>query len=85
MERTNYDGWIPVSAQMPKPGRRVLVYHNGFEGWRVGVGMNLDFNNMFQVFSGKHEAWTERVTHWMPLPDQPEGTGYRRMGRLNDG
>lgn len=63
--------WIPVSERLPDEGKFVLVYgqylHNNiFDGGTMAVSRRLDVN----YWSGFGR--TERITHWMPLPEPPK-------------
>lgn len=51
------DSWIPVTERLPEEGDTVLMWHK--EGF-VMLAVNM-FDEM------------DDVTHWMPLPEPPEG------------
>ncbi len=58
--------WISVEDRLPEHGRNYLVSVNGwvtYRGWyRHGYGWELIPGNIK----------TNKVTHWVPLPDPPE-------------
>ena len=63
--------WIPVSERLPEERKFVLVYgeylHNNiFDGGQMAVSRRIDGN----YWSGFGR--TERITHWMPLPEFPK-------------
>lgn len=64
--------WISVNDRLPKEkGEYLVAYHpcywdNVSEGTVVGID---SFRGKTQWAKKKYQ----RVTHWMPLPDPPEG------------
>ena len=71
--------WIPVSERLPKiMTNRVLVYlhHDDFAGY-IGFGHYEKFNGVEMWYDLEHgtqfsdDGYT--VTHWMQLPEPPEG------------
>lgn len=54
--------WIPVTKQLPEKYERVLVYSKA-----TRMGRDIDFINA----SGNWYS-TQKVTHWMPLPEPPK-------------
>lgn len=57
-------GWISVNDRLPKPEEQVIgCFEDGFI-----ATVSTDAN-------GEWELWTDsgEVTHWMPLPEPPEG------------
>lgn len=69
--------WIPCCERMPENGQRVLIYSRSGRFFDVTYHVHehipyrcFQINKMF----GKTYAWDESdVTHWMPLPEPPEG------------
>ena len=60
--------WIPVSERLPdeEHERVVLVYSGDVEPAIVSGDTFLEYD--------KYEGWEiYNVTHWMPLPEPPEG------------
>jgi hypothetical protein len=47
--------WVPINERLPKDGDRVLIL---YQGGHVDISQNSD-------------TWTHYITHWMPLPSQP--------------
>ncbi len=70
------DRWISVDDTLPKHTGDVLVFV-GIN--KLGEGMHnetrvANYNTVFQKFT-VHESYNTLigdVTHWMPLPEQPE-------------
>ena len=55
--------WISVDDRLPKNSDNVLVCHNnGLVTTNAWLGSNWWFNNE-----------RNQITHWMPLPEPPEG------------
>ena len=60
--------WIPVSECLPKHGESVLCYK------RLGYMQILQFDESTGRWFGWNYIFPSRaVTHWMPLPKQPNG------------
>lgn len=69
--------WIPVSEQMPDRFDTVLLAilsKNGYgePAYYVTIG-GLKNGKEFESYTGEM-AEGEKVTHWMPLPNEPEVT-----------
>ena len=67
--------WIPVSEQMPDRFDTVLLAilsKNGYgePAYYVTIG-GLKNGKEFESYTGEM-AKGEKVTHWMPLPNEPE-------------
>ena len=58
--------WIPVTERLPEEDVRVLVW--------LGTGdityTQIDTDRLHKK---KWRRWTKNVTHWMPLPEPPNG------------
>lgn len=74
VERTR---WIPVTERLPGDEQRVLAYY-GFDRGDGYLGMM--FTQVLDYFARdprphfQHEGTNGmKVTHWMPLPEPPEG------------
>ena len=65
--------WIPVTERLPERDVQVLGWYkdNPFSQYRPEV---VAWNGNGWVFVYAHRYVTN-VTHWMPLPDAPEGGG----------
>ena len=63
--------WIPVTEQLPKEGKFVLVYGdlypNKHDGGVIAVSKRMDWN-YWQGFGRERD-----ITHWMELPKEPRG------------
>ena len=59
------DRWIPVSERLPEERLKVLCYDNFYR--RIGMGARWDNQSLVLDESDDCE-----VTHWMPLPPNPE-------------
>lgn len=69
------NSWIPVSEQMPGRFDTVLLAilsKNGYgePAYYVTIG-GLKNGKEFESYTGEM-AEGEKVTHWMPLPNEPE-------------
>ena len=68
--------WIRCSEQLPPDNEPVLAVV-----WARGENMRFEGGYCFAEYCGEEgwfiEDWPEleieRVTHWMPLPEPPEG------------
>lgn len=58
--------WVPVVERLPEEDVRVLVW--------LGTGdityTQIDTDRLHKK---KWRRWTKNVTHWMPLPEPPNG------------
>lgn len=60
--------WISVRDELPNTFETVIVYRKANRGpGAVELGRR-DSGNRWRVYGAK----TDKVTHWMPLPDKPE-------------
>ncbi len=59
--------WIPVTERLPENDDLVLVYFK----WKTFPGGEVDVS----AYHPRAQRWenTWDVTHWMPLPEKPEG------------
>ena len=57
--------WISVTERLPRCGERVLVINDG-SVWEAYLSISHKW--VRQEF-----VWAAKVTHWMPLPQPPEG------------
>ena len=70
----NMPRWIPVKERLPEVDKNVLVFACGNE---ITIGrMKRQTENGYHVFIICHGIARElarpgRITHWMPLPEQP--------------
>ena len=62
------EDWIPVEVRLPKPGERVLV-----AGYNPQNFMNT-YVSIAQFRGDRRWSGHKRVSHWMPLPNVPEGS-----------
>lgn len=73
-EAPNVTGWIKCSDRLPKCGERVLIY---VANLNKGKGA-YTFDKCRKVYGKKDWEFYNRynanfdVTHWMPLPQEPE-------------
>ena len=69
--------WIPVTERLPEliPCNAGTAYSEAVIVWTdnrkamVAVWDGIDF----LCAAGYWEAWGEKITHWMPLPEPPKG------------
>lgn len=69
------DTWISCEEQLPEHGRRVLAFINGEDGKSVWDGCRWNGKEWEVELEPKYEYWVPigyPVTHWMPLPKEPE-------------
>lgn len=59
--------WVPCSERMPESTDRVLVAITACK--YPGITPELDTD---RCVKGNWVRWGDNVTHWMPLPEQPE-------------
>ena len=69
--------WIPVSERLPNDGEDVLLYDKNFglidigTYFKVGSRGSRNQTPRFVIMGSKHPI--DDYTHWMPLPESPEG------------
>lgn len=75
--------WIPINKKKPKPNQQVMIFRQGYgDSGNYWSHYDLAYymknpNNKRRMVFGSHlddyRAWLHsNVTHWMPLPPQPE-------------
>ena len=59
--------WIDVNEWLPQKNVRVLVYlkENACDYTRIDTDR--------RIYNGQWIRWGNNVTHWMPLPEPPNG------------
>lgn len=70
IERRN-GKWIPVTERLPEEGKYVLVY-----GKELHPNPHASQIEVSKVYDGNYWSGfgrTGKITHWMPLPEPPEG------------
>jgi hypothetical protein len=60
--------WIKCSERLPDDSRIVLVFSKG----QLHFGSYNDWEKVWWIYEGGN-CFTAYVTHWMPLPEPPEG------------
>ena len=62
-------GWISVDEQLPTSPAWVLVYANG------AMNCMFFYNNEWQdpTIAKAHNIDISSISHWMPLPEPPDG------------
>lgn len=71
--------WIPVAERLPQKSGCYLVIRNfGLTGERdIAVFLYSEYcfpgKNMFSRYGTNDVFYNKSVTHWMPLPEPPEG------------
>lgn len=69
--------WIKTSDRLPENNVRVLAYCGKTGKYFVGNVMTHRFSDGVywrrEGAKGTMYTVTSKVTHWMPLPDSPEG------------
>ena len=61
--------WISVKDRLPEENTEVLIY------CKTNSGKEVFFVDKICYFRGLPiwQVWSEKVTHWMPLPEPPKG------------
>lgn len=75
------DGWIALAERRPDVGAWVLMYlarYAGVDRFRAGMHMGRDdwmsAANAADIMKGDGTLLPDAaVSHWMPLPDPPDG------------
>ncbi|MGV0982604.1 MAG: DUF551 domain-containing protein [Polynucleobacter sp.] len=57
--------WIKLDEQFPDDGRIIVAT-------RTGCGEALAINHAYILSLGDGNDFTNKVTHWMPLPELPK-------------
>lgn len=69
--------WTSVKDGLPKRGEKVLAYMNFSQSPELGFDNEICDNTYKGKLVGtKKDVWAwqgDYVTHWMPLPESPEG------------
>lgn len=64
--------WIPVEERLPDPGERVLATSGVF----VGEAFLAQSGEWARIYGPWNDFLESPVTHWMPLPEGPEGDNH---------
>lgn len=68
-------GWISVKDRLPEPEEKVLIYT------KTGCLKYAQYHdepnvvNPWYVYEDQARAWTNVISHWMPLPEPPKEVG----------
>ena len=65
--------WIPVTERLPEDRSNVLVAAYWYERWGVYMGWCVPERAEWCVHIGIGDRNDVAVTHWLPLPEPPEG------------
>lgn len=71
--------WISVKKELPKESGRYLIYAPSMDKDKpfIDVAWYETFVSADNVpaisWHGIPNVWSDVVTHWMPLPDKPNG------------
>ena len=76
--------WISVKGSLPEVGQKVLVYLRSFEGRSSSAGVYMGHRSwranewaVDDVYCEDAEPVSgDEVTHWMPLPEEPNGKQF---------
>lgn len=67
--------WIPIEEKAPPNGENVILFDGNevFCGYRYSTCGGFDWSG--QGCDGICYGWYEKdpITHWMPLPEPPDG------------
>ena len=64
-------GWISVKDRMPEPEEKVIIWTKT-DCMRYAQYHDDGSNNPWYVYEDDARAWTNVITHWMPLPEPPK-------------
>jgi hypothetical protein len=66
--------WIKVEDKLPEKGQVILTY-NGVTGVNQSVFYTANGKPIFKLlcWNNKSGEWYPIVSHWMPIPNKPEG------------
>lgn len=64
-------GWTSVKDRLPEPEEKVLIWTKT-ECMRYAQYHDDGSKNHWYVYEDGSRAWTNVITHWMPLPEQPK-------------
>ena len=63
--------WINCDDKMPHDEQHVLIFEpHCLSHAERGIGDTIYFNGLFDDYRENGSRW---VTHWMPLPEPPDG------------
>ena len=72
--------WVSIDDELPKEREWVLVWHTGYATAKKALFKDRDLGGSLKFDGGGgtwvFDGWSDRggrVTHWMPLPEPPEG------------
>jgi hypothetical protein len=70
--------WIPVSERLPQAQKMILMHLPNSHRGPVAYGFRDFATGKFMVGVSSSTHWMtcegeDRVTHWMPLPEAPDG------------
>jgi len=66
-------GWIKVSDRLPDQGKKVWVYHPEIGSFEAEL--YLTKKGKFECWQGSDGTYGNTITHWQPLPSEPEVEG----------
>jgi len=62
--------WINIKDKLPEDGIEVLTFGNN--GFKLDYLIFSEFKNIPYIWGNELIDDWHKVTHWMPLPDNPE-------------
>ena len=70
-EAPTVSGWVSVKDRMPEPEENVIIWAK--TGCMKYAQYHEDGSvNPWYVYEDNARAWTNVISHWMPLPEPPE-------------
>ena len=64
-------GWVSVKDRLPEPDENVIIWTK--TGCMKYAQYHEDGSiNPWYVYEDNARAWTNVISHWMPLPEPPE-------------
>jgi len=71
--------WIPVGERLPEWDEEVLIYNP------VGIYMGMRYSDGWVIWDYNGDKHVDNITHWMPLPESPEGVrGGRKRKEVSN-
>lgn len=64
--------WIPCAERLPECGQDVIIYVKSWTDTPIQIAHLQDDIILWELSDGEFYFSLEDVTHWMPLPEQPE-------------
>jgi hypothetical protein len=64
--------WIKVSDELPKPWQQVIAWAEDGDSQVKNLMLQSTFDGKAFSIGSYYTSRMQGVTHWMPMPEQPE-------------